>query len=132
MSEEEKLTAEEWHKKNGVDLFNHGYYWESHEEWESLWHAAGRRGVVADGNRVFAVAATELGYAGHCHIVQTPERVFVKRLDAFCQAYFNAVGQQVILPQEILFLDSRIKHRVIFFADGHGGGKNDPLQGLAT
>ena len=32
----------------GIDLFNHGYYWEAHETWESLWHAAGRRGVVAD------------------------------------------------------------------------------------
>ena len=32
-----------------VDLFNHGYYWEAHEAWESLWHAAGRSGPRADG-----------------------------------------------------------------------------------
>ncbi len=32
----------------GIDLFNHGYYWEAHETWESLWHAAGRKGEVAD------------------------------------------------------------------------------------
>ena len=31
----------------GLDLFNHGYYWEAHEAWESLWHAHGRRGVAA-------------------------------------------------------------------------------------
>jgi predicted metal-dependent hydrolase len=31
-----------------MDLFNHGYYWEAHEAWESLWHAAGRTGPVAD------------------------------------------------------------------------------------
>src|SRR5262245_11398070 len=31
----------------GFDLFNHGYYWEAHEAWESLWHAAGRRGPTA-------------------------------------------------------------------------------------
>jgi hypothetical protein len=30
-----------------ADLFNHGFYWEAHEAWESLWHAAGRRGPVA-------------------------------------------------------------------------------------
>ena len=24
----------------GVDLFNHGYYWEAHEAWEGLWQAA--------------------------------------------------------------------------------------------
>ena len=32
----------------GIDLFNHGFYWESHETWESLWHVAGRRGPIAD------------------------------------------------------------------------------------
>jgi predicted metal-dependent hydrolase len=32
----------------GIDLFNAGYYWEAHEVWESLWHAAGCRGTVAD------------------------------------------------------------------------------------
>jgi hypothetical protein len=32
----------------GIDLFNYGYYWEAHEEWESLWHVAGRTGPVAD------------------------------------------------------------------------------------
>lgn len=31
-----------------IDLFNHGYYWEAHEAWESLWHAAGRQGSTAD------------------------------------------------------------------------------------
>lgn len=31
----------------GVDLFNHGFYWEAHEAWESLWLAAGRRGPTA-------------------------------------------------------------------------------------
>jgi hypothetical protein len=32
----------------GLDLFNHGYYWEAHEVWEGLWHACGRRGPSAD------------------------------------------------------------------------------------
>lgn len=32
---------------HGVDLFNHGFYWEAHEAWESLWHAAGRAGPTA-------------------------------------------------------------------------------------
>jgi uncharacterized protein len=31
-----------------LDLFNHGYYWEAHEAWESLWHACGRHGGTAD------------------------------------------------------------------------------------
>jgi hypothetical protein len=32
----------------GVALFDAGYYWEAHEAWEYLWHAAGRRGATAD------------------------------------------------------------------------------------
>lgn len=32
----------------GLDLFNEGYYWESHECWESIWEALGRRGTSAD------------------------------------------------------------------------------------
>ena len=31
-----------------LDLFNAGFYWEAHEAWESLWHAAGRHGPTAD------------------------------------------------------------------------------------
>lgn len=33
---------------HGIDLFNHGYYWEAHEVWEGLWRAAGRAGPTAD------------------------------------------------------------------------------------
>ncbi len=35
------------HFRLAVELFNHGYYWEAHEFWEMLWHAAGRKGVEA-------------------------------------------------------------------------------------
>jgi hypothetical protein len=31
----------------GIDLFNHGYYWEAHEAWEGLWNACGRSGPTA-------------------------------------------------------------------------------------
>lgn len=45
------LNSRDWSRSaeylHGVDLFNHGFYWEAHEAWESLWHAAGRRGPVA-------------------------------------------------------------------------------------
>lgn len=26
----------------GIELFNHGYYWEAHEAWEGLWRKAAR------------------------------------------------------------------------------------------
>jgi hypothetical protein len=31
----------------GIDLFNHGFYWEAHEAWEGIWVACGRRGPTA-------------------------------------------------------------------------------------
>jgi hypothetical protein len=43
-----KKTADSPPFRRGVALFNAGYYWEAHDAWESLWHAHGRRGVVAD------------------------------------------------------------------------------------
>jgi hypothetical protein len=45
------LDPDRWFESDvylyGVDLFNHGFYWEAHEAWESLWLAAGRRGPTA-------------------------------------------------------------------------------------
>ena len=32
----------------GIQLFNHGYYWEAHETWEQVWHACGRTGPAAE------------------------------------------------------------------------------------
>ncbi len=32
----------------GVDLFNHGHYWDAHVYWEVLWNLAGRKGQTAD------------------------------------------------------------------------------------
>jgi hypothetical protein len=58
----------------GLDLFNHGYYWEAHEAWEGLWHACGRTGPTADflkGLIQLAVAGVKVregrpaGVAGH-------------------------------------------------------------------
>jgi hypothetical protein len=48
----EPVDPEHWRKSRdylyGIDLFNHGYYWEAHEVWEGLWHACGRTGVTAN------------------------------------------------------------------------------------
>jgi hypothetical protein len=41
----------------GLDLFNHGYYWEAHEAWEGLWQVADRDGplrVLFKGLNAFA------------------------------------------------------------------------------
>jgi hypothetical protein len=44
------LVAESWADNRSyllaIDLFNMGYYWESHEEWERLWRSSGADSAV--------------------------------------------------------------------------------------
>ena len=48
----EPISPADWQRSDeylwACELFNHGYYWEAHEAWESLWHAAGRSGPTAE------------------------------------------------------------------------------------
>jgi hypothetical protein len=55
--------------KYSIDLFNHGYYWESHVYFEALWNAHGRKGSVAD----FLKAMIKLGAAGVKFSIQQDE-----------------------------------------------------------
>jgi hypothetical protein len=55
----------------GIDLFNAGFYWESHVAWESLWLACGRKGVVAD----FLKGLIKLAAAGVKALEGVPEGV---------------------------------------------------------
>lgn len=32
----------------GIDLFNNGFYWEAHEEWEGVWNVHNKEGTQAD------------------------------------------------------------------------------------
>jgi hypothetical protein len=56
---------------HGIDLFNAGYYWESHVQFEALWFAAGRRGVLAD----FLKGLIKLAAAGVKHLEGRPRGV---------------------------------------------------------
>jgi hypothetical protein len=66
------LVVEAWCESidylHGLDLFNNGFYWEAHEAWEGLWHAAGRRGPTAD----FLKALIKLAAAGVKHLEGVP------------------------------------------------------------
>jgi hypothetical protein len=55
----------------GFDLFNGGFYWESHVAWESLWLAAQRKGLVAD----FLKGLIHLAAAGLKHFEGKPQGV---------------------------------------------------------
>jgi hypothetical protein len=69
------VEREQWQKCRpylyGIDLFNGGYYWESHVAWESLWLACGRKGVVGD----FLKGLIKLAAAGVKALEGKPEGV---------------------------------------------------------
>jgi hypothetical protein len=69
------LDPQHWHENKtflyAVDLFNHGYYWEAHEVWESLWHAAGHHGQMAD----FLKGLIKLAAAGVKQLEKNPAGV---------------------------------------------------------
>jgi hypothetical protein len=71
----EKVEPEKWRACRpylyGIDLFNAGFYWESHVAWESLWMACGRRGVVAD----FLKGLIKLAAAGVKALEENPAGV---------------------------------------------------------
>jgi uncharacterized protein len=69
------LEADRWSENRayllGIDLFNHGFFWEAHEAWEGLWHACGRRGMLAD----FLKGLIQLAAAGVKHRQGVPQGV---------------------------------------------------------
>lgn len=71
----------------GIDLFNAGFYWESHEQWEAVWHAVGRNGPVAD----FLKALIKLSAAGVKNLEGRPTGV--TRHANRAAELFNAVGK---------------------------------------
>lgn len=68
----------------GVDLFNRAYFWEAHEAWEEVWHAAGHRslpGRMAQGQIQVAAALLKR----HMEVPAGARRLFEKagrRFDA--------------------------------------------------
>lgn len=89
-------SPDEWRRCHaylwGIDLFNHGYYWEAHESWEAVWHAAGRQGLVAE----FCQALIKLAAAG----VKAREgrangvRQHARRANQLLQSVLQQLGEQ--------------------------------------
>lgn len=69
------LDPERWWESRpylfGLDLFNGEFFWEAHEQFEGLWLACGRRGIVAD----FLKGLIKLAAAGVKHREGRPEGV---------------------------------------------------------
>ena len=101
----EPLTAQGWRANRtylyGIDLFDGGYYWESHVEFESLWLACGRRGVVA----AFLKGLIKLAAAGVKHREGSPQGVRSHACRA-AELWRQVSGE---LPTEVPFLGFRLR-----------------------
>jgi hypothetical protein len=83
----------------GIDLFNHGYYWEAHEVWESLWRAHARTEPIAR----FLQALIALAAAG---VKQRQGRVRgVQRHGERAKALLHHIAQPLDYPRMYPGLD---------------------------
>jgi len=86
-----------------------------------------RRCVVPDINGFLPVSSAELRDIGDGSSIQRPQRVFVERLDAFRKPDLDAIQQQVVLPQQILLLNSGKQLRRILLSNRHRPGRPEKL-----
>src|ERR1017187_10004749 len=77
------------------------------------------REVVPHVDWLLAVTSSKLRNISDGRVIQSPKCVFVEKLNSLRQTNVDAIRQQVILSQEVLLLNSRVKLGVVFFPDGH-------------
>jgi predicted metal-dependent hydrolase len=78
----------------GIDLFNHGYYWEAHEEWEGLWQVCGKQGILA----TFLQGLIKLAAAGVKVRQQRPRGVRIHSSRA--ERHLREVQEQLDSPTQ--------------------------------
>lgn len=99
---------------HGVELFNAGFFWEAHEQWEAVWNAVGRQGIVADllkGLIKLAAAGVKqlegrpVGVTRHLNRAQDLFALVAKSEEALCGLSLSELGslatefQQQAKPQ---------------------------------
>ena len=104
---------------HSLNLYNQGYYWESHVYFEALWNAHKRSGSVAD----FLKAMIKLGAAGVKLQIDQAEnaKVHILRAHELFTSVMKAEGTHFLdfdLSEIIRNLDSEGKLPFISFANG--------------
>jgi len=92
-----RIAPEQWHRSDqylyGIDLYNYAYWWECHEVFEGLWHAAGR--TTDQGNffqAVIQLAAANLKlFMGSPQAAQNLLRSALLRLQKMPETYYMGI-----------------------------------------
>ena len=96
----------------GLDLFNHGYYWEAHEAWEGLWQVADRDGplrVLFKGLILLSAAGVKIrerknaaaarhGKRAAALFLQLPDRTFERALGMSHSALADCAEAAIRIP----------------------------------
>jgi uncharacterized protein len=96
-----------WHQSRpylrGIELFEHGYYWEAHEVWEGLWIVGGREGAVAEllrGLILLAAAGVKIRQGrgrGAATLGARAQRCFERARQAHGQAHMAGLALDELL-----------------------------------
>lgn len=78
-----------------------------------------RWNVVAHIDWFLAIPAPKLGNIRDRNVVQGPQSILVERLDSLFETNFDAIGQQIVLAQEILLLNLGKELRIVLFSNRH-------------
>jgi len=132
--EEEKpeyLPPEKWkqndHYLYGVDLYNHGYWWEAHEAWETLWLTTQKtdlEGQFLQGLIQFSAALLKL-YSGSNRGFENLFREANKRLQ-FCIKELSEQNRKQLMG---LDLEAWLG-KVTVFCDSLGEQEGEPVDAL--
>lgn len=85
------------HVPLGLDLFNHGYYWEAHEAWEGLWQVAGRGAplrTLFKGLILLSAAGAKIREGKHAAAIRHAGRAaaLLRRLNTADHTFERALG----------------------------------------
>lgn len=77
------------------------------------------RYVITDINRLLPEPPAELRYMGHSNMIERPNHVFIKSCMVALQPDLDAIHKQIVLPNQVLFLNPVIKFLIFLFQYKH-------------
>lgn len=121
----------------GLDLFNHGYYWEAHEAWEGLWQVADRRGqprIFFKGLILLSAAGVKIREGKHAaavrhagraaallrQLTKVPDRTFERTLGMSPAALAEYAEAAARIPAALQATAPGLPHPVFNFILGSG------------
>ena len=106
-----------------LDLYNFGYYWESHVGFEALWNRAGRKGFIAD----FLKALIKLGAAGikaRLKLEQAFQGHLERAYELFKGLPSNHSSVAGFFVSDLLKYTDNLKEKVSYYMDLGSSGSN--------